>query len=313
MTAAILCSGQGPQHPGMFALTGECPEAAELFAHASTLLGGDPRALVRTEAPETIHKNRTGQILCCLQTLAAASALRGALSEGAIVAGYSVGEVAAWGVAGLFAMTDTLDLVASRAEAMDAAAGPDEGMLFVRGLKRDAVARLCEGREAAVAIVNPDDAFVLGGSRQALAALAEKAKALNASRIVELPIDVASHTSLIAEASAVFRSSTGLGRRQVGAERGHASVERKSMALQSSRSTPDWTSWPRRYRIPSSGPIAFRVAWKAERAPFSSSVLAGRSRRWRTTLTPTFQQGASRNLKRLMAWWRGSQMSESGE
>jgi malonate transporter and related proteins len=136
MPVAILCSGQGPQHPDMFALTGERPEAADLFAHASsTLLGCDPRALVRSGTPEAIHINRTGQILCCLQALAAASALRGALSGGAIVAGYSVGEVAAWGVAGLFAMTETLDLAASRAEAMDAAAASGQGMLFVRGLR----------------------------------------------------------------------------------------------------------------------------------------------------------------------------------
>ena len=54
-----------------------------------------------------------------------------------IVAGYSVGEVAAWGVAGLLGATDTLDLVARRAEAMDAASPPGDGLLFVRGLSRD--------------------------------------------------------------------------------------------------------------------------------------------------------------------------------
>ena len=103
-------------------------------------------------------------------------------------------------------MNDTLDLVASRAEAMDAAAAPGEGMLFVRGLGRETVDELCEGRDAAIAIVNPDNAFVLGGSSQALAAFATDAKALNATRVVELPIDVASHTSSLAAASAVFRS-----------------------------------------------------------------------------------------------------------
>jgi [acyl-carrier-protein] S-malonyltransferase len=209
MPVAILCSGQGPQHPAMFQLTGELPEATELFAHASALLGGDPRAIARTGTPAALHENRTGQILCCLQALAAASALRDALSDGAIVAGYSVGEVAAWGVAGLFAMNDTLDLVASPAEAMDAAAAPGEGMPFVRGLGRGTIDKLCEGRDAAVAIVNPDNAFVVGGSSQALAALAEEAKALNATRVVELPIDVASHTASLAAASAMFRSRLG--------------------------------------------------------------------------------------------------------
>jgi [acyl-carrier-protein] S-malonyltransferase len=67
MSLAILCSGQGWQRDGMFALTGDAPEAAGLFAHASTLLGGrDPRELVRTETSDVLHRNRIGQILCAL-------------------------------------------------------------------------------------------------------------------------------------------------------------------------------------------------------------------------------------------------------
>ena len=52
MTLAILCSGQGGQHPDMFALTGDAPEAAGLFAHAAKLLGADPRDFVRSEPNE---------------------------------------------------------------------------------------------------------------------------------------------------------------------------------------------------------------------------------------------------------------------
>ena len=122
-----------------------------------------------------------------------------------IVAGYSVGEVAAWGVAGLTTMTDTLDLMARRAEAMDAATLPGEGMIFVRGLPRDAIDRLCERHDAAVAIVNPGDAFILGGSRARLKALAADAKAMNAARVVDVPVEVASHTRRLAKASTEFR------------------------------------------------------------------------------------------------------------
>lgn len=208
MTLAILCSGQGPQHAGMFALTGDAPEAAPLFARAAELLGGrDPRALVRSESSEALHSNRIGQILCTLQGLAAAAALREALPRRRIVAGYSVGEVAAWGVTGLFSMTDTLDLVVRRAEAMDAASPPGDGLLFVRGLSRDAVEGLCGRHDAAIAIVNPGDAFILGGSRAGLRALAQEAAALNATRVVEVPVEVASHTKRLAQASAAFRAS----------------------------------------------------------------------------------------------------------
>jgi [acyl-carrier-protein] S-malonyltransferase len=208
MTLAILCPGQGWQNPDMFALTGEAPEASSLFSCAATLLGGrDPRDYVRTETSQAIHRDRAGQILCTIQALAAAVALRESMQGRIIVAGYSVGEVAAWGVARLFDATDTLDLVARRAEAMDAASLPGDGLLFVRGLSRVNVDRLCERYEAAVAIVNPGDAFVLGGGRTALQAIANAAKAMNAAKAIELPVEVASHTRRLATASAKFRES----------------------------------------------------------------------------------------------------------
>ena len=129
MTLAILCSGQGPQHPNMFALTGDAPEAADLFAHAAALLGGrDPREMVQTDTDAALHQNRVGQILCTVQALAAAATLRDAWPRRLIIAGYSVGEVAAWGVAGLVEANVTLDLVARRAEAMDAASAVGDGL-----------------------------------------------------------------------------------------------------------------------------------------------------------------------------------------
>ena len=100
----------------MFALTGDAPEAANLFAHAATLLGGrDPREIVQTDTDDTLHQNRVGQILCTLQALAATATLRDTWPRKLIVAGYSVGEVAAWSIAGLMDAKMTLDLVAQRA------------------------------------------------------------------------------------------------------------------------------------------------------------------------------------------------------
>ncbi len=208
MTLAILCSGQGRQHAGMFALTGDAPEAGSLFAHAATLFDGrDPRDIVRRESSDILHHNRMGQIICTLQALSAVTALRDALPDRLVVAGYSVGEVAAWGVAGLSSMTDTLDLVTRRAEAMDAASPAGDGLLFVRGLPREAVDKLCAQHDAAVAIVNPGDAFLLGGSRAALHALAAEAEAMKATRVVDVAVEVASHTKRLAKASVEFRKS----------------------------------------------------------------------------------------------------------
>jgi [acyl-carrier-protein] S-malonyltransferase len=190
----------------MFTLTGDAPEAAGLFAHAATLLGGrDARVIVRADSNEALYQNRTGQILCTLQALAATSILRDAWPRKLIVAGYSVGEVAAWNVAGLLDATTTLDLVARRAETMDAASIPGDGLLFVRGLSRGIIEDLCSSHDVAIAIVNPGDAYVLGGAGKALDVLAEKAKMIGAARVVRVPVNVASHTSRLAAASAEFR------------------------------------------------------------------------------------------------------------
>ncbi|MGX1320072.1 [acyl-carrier-protein] S-malonyltransferase [Bradyrhizobium sp. USDA 377] len=211
MTLAILCSGQGRQHREMFALTGDAPEAAHLFAHAATLLGGkDPRDFVRAEPDEALHRNRAGQILCTLQALAAVAALGDAIPHGVIIAGYSVGEVAAWGVGGLFDAIATLDLVARRAEIMDAATHAGDGLIFVRGLLREQADRLCERHGAAIAIVNPGDAFVIGGGREALNQIAADARAMHGARIVALPVEVASHTRRLAGASVEFRETLNL-------------------------------------------------------------------------------------------------------
>ena len=206
MTLAILCSGQGRQHPDMFALTGDAPEAADLFAHAAALLGGrDPREMVQTDTDAAVHQNRVGQILCTVQALAAAATLRAAWPRRFIIAGYSVGEVAAWGVAGLVEATVALDLVARRAEAMDAASAVGDGLLFVRGLSRNTVDALCKHYDAAVAIVSPGDAYVLGGGGEALDALAGEAKGMGADRVVRIAVNVASHTPRLAAASVEFR------------------------------------------------------------------------------------------------------------
>ena len=206
MTLAVLCSGQGPQRSNMFALTGDAPEAANLFAHAATLLGGrDPREMVQTDPDDTLHQNRVGQILCTLQALAATATLRDAWPRRLIIAGYSVGEVAAWSVAGLMDATMTLDLVSRRANAMDAPSRPGDGLLFVRGLSYGAVEDLCNRHDAAIAIVDPGDAFVLGGPGVALDIIADVAKRMGAARAVRLAVNVASHTPRLAAASSEFR------------------------------------------------------------------------------------------------------------
>lgn len=204
MTLAILCSGQGHQHAGMFDLTADIPRAASIFADAAGLLGHDPRAWVRDATEDALRQNRNAQILCTVQALSASVALSDAWPRRRCVAGYSVGEVAAWSVAGLIAASDTLALADSRARAMDAARTGGQGMLFVRGLSRESMRRLCTDRQAAIAIINPGDAWVVGGEDAALRAIAAEAVQAGATRMVPVGVEVASHTYLLHDASTVF-------------------------------------------------------------------------------------------------------------
>ncbi len=122
-----------------------------------------------------------------------------------VVAGYSVGEAAAWGIAGVFGLSDVLRIVAARAEAMDAASQEPQGLIFVRGLPPSTIDEICNAAAAHVAIVNPGDAFVIGGSSAALAKVAKAAAAKNASRVAPIGVHVASHTPALAAAVEPFR------------------------------------------------------------------------------------------------------------
>jgi len=116
---AFLCSGQGGQNAGMFGLVSDNPAAEPVFAAATRVLGQDPRALVRTEGA-AMFEGPTAQVLCCTQALAAWAALAEA-TRGAVIAGYSVGELASWGCAGIFDVETTLRLAHCRALLMEAA------------------------------------------------------------------------------------------------------------------------------------------------------------------------------------------------
>ncbi|KVG62007.1 malonate decarboxylase subunit epsilon [Burkholderia pseudomultivorans] len=207
MTLAILCSGQGAQRADMFDLTGAAPQADALFAHAGRLLGDDPRTWVRQAGPDALRENRAAQILCTVQALAAAALLEAAWPRRRCVAGYSVGEVASWSVAGIVDPHDALDLAAARAQAMDAASDGDERMAFVRGLSRAQLAQLCDGREAAIAIANPGDAFVVAGPQADVDAVANDAVHAGAQRVAPVCVRIASHTRRLAAAVPAFRAS----------------------------------------------------------------------------------------------------------
>ena len=204
---AILCSGQAGQHSAMFDLFANSPAAEPVFVAASELLGEDPRRFVRRAPEADLFTDRVAQILCCTQALAAWAGLDTARPAHAVIAGYSVGELAAWGCAGALDMSAVLQLAQRRAAAMEAAAPRDSGLAAVVGLSRPVLDPILERHAAAIAIVNGADSFVIGGLSAALDAACRDATASGATRAFRLRVSVPSHTMLLSEAANAFRGA----------------------------------------------------------------------------------------------------------
>lgn len=189
----------------MFDLFAGQPAAAPVLAEAGALLGQEVGTLLRDASEAELYANRTSQILCVARALVAAAC--SAPPRPYLVAGYSVGEMAAWGVAGVWTPEQTLGLTAARAEAMDAASSAEDGLGFVRGLARERVDALVARFECAIAIINPALLFVIGGARAQVARCC--AAALDEGAVAARPIavNIASHTPRLSGAVPPFRAA----------------------------------------------------------------------------------------------------------
>ena len=203
---AILCSGQGGQHAAMFELVASCPEAEPVFAAAAGVLGQDPRRFVRAAAVADLFSDRSGEILCCTQALAARAALGRAWPARAVIAGYSIGELAAWGCAGALDARDTLRVAQRRAALIDAVAPRDCGLAAIVGLRRPTLESILARQTLSIAIVNDVDSFVIGGRHTALEAACQEAAVRGARHTVILKVAVPGHTPLLSEATEQFRA-----------------------------------------------------------------------------------------------------------
>lgn len=210
MTLAVLCSGQGGQHAAMFDLIEAEGLAAPLIARASDCARFDVVAAARSSASESMFANAIAQPLICAYQGIVWSLLDPRLEAAgapmAMVAGYSVGELASHGCARSLSWADVIALSRVRAAAMDAATGDDDGLVAVRGLPRAVVDPIVGACGVHVAIVNGDDQFVVGGRVVELESFASRVVAHGATA-QRLPVRVAAHTPLLSRAVPEFREA----------------------------------------------------------------------------------------------------------
>ena len=204
MTLAVLCPGQGGQHAAMLDLVA-ADDTAGALRSAGVAAGFD---LAEAAGSDRRFDNAVAQPLICAVQCVTWAVLRtwlvAAGVDALLFAGYSVGELAAHGCAGSLSTEDIIGLARRRAAAMDAASGPDDGLLALLGVTRRVVDRLCDTHRVHVAIVNGDDHWILGGTRAALTGAMRDA-AVDAATARLLPVRVAAHTPVLAMAAVAFR------------------------------------------------------------------------------------------------------------
>jgi [acyl-carrier-protein] S-malonyltransferase len=127
------------------------------------------------------------------------------------MAGHSMGQYSALVAAGVVRLADGIRLVRERGRQMQASgAGREGAMAAILGLDEAAIPELVSQASAhgvfGVANRNAPGQVVVSGERAAIDAAAELAKALGARRAIVLPVSVAAHSPLMAEAAEGMRA-----------------------------------------------------------------------------------------------------------
>ncbi|UOY03118.1 ACP S-malonyltransferase [Blastococcus sp. PRF04-17] len=181
----------------------ELPGAEDFFRWAGDVAGTDLLSPGTTGDAEAIRDTAVTQPLVVAMTLLVAREL-GALPEpgstdGVVVTGHSVGELAAAALAGVVSVEDAIALTAARGRAMAAAcAQTPTGMSAVLGGDRDEVLLAIEKHGLTPANMNGAGQIVAAGPLEGLAALKEEPPAK--ARIMPLSVAGAFHTDYMAPA-----------------------------------------------------------------------------------------------------------------
>lgn len=197
---AFLAPGQGSQTPGMLAEWLELPGAADQIARWSQVSGLDLATLGTTATAEEITDTAVTQPLVVATTLLAFGELaKRGLPATTLVAGHSVGEIAAYAIAGVISGDDAVKLAAVRgAEMAKACAVEPTGMSAVLGGDEAEVLARLEALELIAANRNAAGQIVAAGSVAALEKLAEDPP--DKARVRQLATAGAFHTHYMASA-----------------------------------------------------------------------------------------------------------------
>jgi [acyl-carrier-protein] S-malonyltransferase len=217
---ALVFPGQGSQTVGMGrAVAAASAAAATVYSTADETLG-EPISNLAWEGPEdrlNLTENAQPALLATsIAYLVAAheraSAIGMTLPNPRFYAGHSMGQYSAMVASSALSLPDGSQLVRERGRQMQrSGAGRDGAMAAILGLDDatlpDLVARASERGVFAVANRNSPGQVVVSGERAAIEAGAEVARELGAKRAIVLPVSVAAHSPLMAEAADGMRAA----------------------------------------------------------------------------------------------------------
>jgi [acyl-carrier-protein] S-malonyltransferase len=216
---AFVFPGQGSQAVGMGReLAATSAAAAAVFASADEALGEAISTLAWEGPEDRLNLTENAQPALLATSIAylvaaheRASSMGKTLPNPRFYAGHSMGQYSAMVASSALSLPDGLRLVRERGRQMQASgAGRNGAMAAVLGLE-DAqlpslVARASERGVFAVANRNSPGQVVVSGEKAAIEAAAEIAKELGAKRAIVLPVSVAAHSPLMAEAATAMQA-----------------------------------------------------------------------------------------------------------
>ena len=217
---AFVFPGQGSQTVGMGRdLATSSPAAAAVFAAADAALG-EPLSALAWEGPaERLDLTENAQPALLAASIAILEALRERwAADGlpaptpAFAAGHSMGQYSALVAADALSLEDGVRLVRERGRLMQASGqGRDGAMAALIGLDDARLPELVAAAAAhgtfVVANRNAPGQVVVSGDRAAIEAGAALARDLGAKRAIVLPVSVAAHSPLMAEAADAMRET----------------------------------------------------------------------------------------------------------
>lgn len=203
---ALVAPGQGSQSVGMLAPWVADSQTKDLVESWSELISVDLLKLGQLGTAEEIKSTDIAQLLIFVTSYLSSLALdlRNAKDSSIVYAGHSVGEFAAYSLAGTFEVDQALRLVAKRGQAMLSATKvfSKTGMSAVLGGNKEEVISYLREFDLIPANINSNGQIIAAGSLENLERLSSSP--LEGTRIRPLEVSAAFHTKFMEPAVSQF-------------------------------------------------------------------------------------------------------------